>query len=815
MADRFFIAPYDENSGLQNSLKPWLIPDQAFSQLSNSYVFRGRVRKRFGSRWTGGSQFSSRLRINIGTITGGALSGNVRTILADAGMPISIGQSFSIGTIVFTVYNPAGGDQQMLRSDNSLSSATYNLTTSDFNITGVALPDGTPIYFYPSFPVMGLLTYIQTSVSDEYVIAFDTRYAYTYGPGGWNRIGAVSANNAGASIWTGDNSQFFWSTTWIAIDGSTKIFFVTNFNIPDGIRYYNGTTWSFFNFYFSQGASIGNTDVSGDAAGTVPGGSGALGQTFIIGNTLFTVVIPDGALKVTSLNNKAIMGTGTFNISTGDYTFTGAKVSSKIFFSNGNKIDTARIIVPFKGRLVLLNTVEAGIPYPNRARYSQIGSPLDAAAWFDDIPGHGNAIDAATSEAIITAEFVKDRLIVFFERSTWELVYVGNQAYPFVWQQINTELGAESTNSIIPFDKICLGIGNTGVHACNGSNVERIDDKIPNEVFAIHQNGQGVERVYGIRDYYVEMVYWTFPDTEASDTFPYPNRILVFNYKTGTWAFNDDSITAFGYFQPTIGVTWDSTTVTWDDDVSWDSGSVQALFRQVIAGNQQGYVFICDAEVPTNAPVIQITNITAGTNVTILTVIQHNFRVEDYIYIQDAIWSDSSNGLNKEIFQVLTVIDANTFQIDEAPFTGTYMGGGLISRVSQIAISTKEYNFYAQDGRNASVNKVDFMVDATSAGQIQVEFYVSTADVSLLKDSQGNGVLLGTGTLDTFPYPDIPLESTANRLWHPVYFQADGEVIQFQLIFNDAQMRSIPIMQSGFALHAMCIFAQPTSYRLQ
>ena len=58
----------------------------------------------------------------------------------------------------------------------------------------------------------------------------------------------------------------------------------------------------------------------------------------------------------------------------------------------------------------------------------------------EDLPGFGNAIDAATQEAIVSAEFLKDRLIVYFERSTWELVYTGNQIYPFTWQKINTEL---------------------------------------------------------------------------------------------------------------------------------------------------------------------------------------------------------------------------------------------------------------------------------------------------------------------------------------------------------------------------------------
>ena len=159
MADRFFIAPYEENSGLQTSLKPWLIPDEAFAELNNAYVFRGRVRKRFGSRWIGDNSLVSRLRINVGFITGGALSGNIKAILADLGIPIGIGQSFSIGDIIFTVYNPAIGPQQMLRSDNSIATATsdavptpastiigiFILSIIIFIFVGLSIPSPEPI----------------------------------------------------------------------------------------------------------------------------------------------------------------------------------------------------------------------------------------------------------------------------------------------------------------------------------------------------------------------------------------------------------------------------------------------------------------------------------------------------------------------------------------------------------------------------------------------------------------------------------------------------------------------------------------------
>jgi len=756
MADRFFIAPYDEKSGLQTDYKPWLIPDEAFSELENVYVFRGRVRKRFGSRWLGDNSLVSRFRVQVGVIAGGALAGNVRTILADVGMPTGIGQAFSASNIVFTVWNPAPGAQQMLRTDGSIAPATYNLTDSAFNITATGLPNGTIVYFYPNLPVMGLLTYEQSSINDEFIIGFDTRYAYQYSSG-WERLSTEAT--AGAAVWTGDNSEFFWSTTWTGANASDKVFFVTNFNElePNFMRYFDG---SWHNFRPQIDATP-------------------------------------------------------------------------------NFLNSARILVVFKNRLVALNTWEGiaaplpGTNYPNRARYSQLGSPLASDAWRQDLAGKGNFIDAATTESIVTVEFVKDRLIVFFERSTWELVYTGNQAYPFTWQQINTELGAESTNSIIPFDKVCIGVGNVGIHACNGSNVERIDDKIPDEVFEIHNVDGGVQRVYGIRDFFVEMVYWALPDTDSSADFPYPTRVLVLNYKTGTWAFNDDSITAFGYFQPTTGVTWDSETVSWDDSEGWDSGSVQSKFRQVVAGNQQGYTFICDAEETTNAAVLQVTNLTvpvvAPFNIVTVTATDHNLRKGQYVYFQGITGTGNLTLINNKIFKVISSnYTASTFDFiyEDAIgsiLAGTYSGGGLMSRVSQISIRTKEYNFYAKDGRNAYVSKVDFMVDKTASGEIQVDFYVSTADIPLLQDSAGNGVLLGSGTLDTFPYIDtnplvpapVQFEKDAVRLWHPVYFQADGEVVQLQLVLNDAQMRNVLIREADFVLHAMCIYAQPTSYRFQ
>lgn len=775
--DRFYIAPYDAESGLNTSLRPFLIPDSAFATLTNAYVFRGRVRKRFGSRWLGNDQFSSRLRINLGTTD--AVTGNITAripIFVNSPLPANtpvargaIGQAFSVGSVMFTV-NALGSPANLLRSDGLANIATFDTAASGATAGQVIIqnaPKNLPLYWYPSLPVMGLVSYQTATANEQLCIAFDTCFSYLYVNGGWERIAAETTANA--SFWSGDDSQYFWGASWVGINPFDFDLFVTNFNEnePNYMRVYNGAAWDNFAPQIS--------------------------------------LIASGA---------------TLNI----------------------KLISARILVSFHNHLVALNTWELeydnAVPpvqnlrnYQFRARWSNFMDPLGADAWRQDIRGQGSGADLPLNQAIITAQIIKDRLIVYAENSTWELVWTGNPAEVFQWQEINDELGAESTFSVVPFDKVAIGIGNVGVHACNGANVERIDVQIPDQVFQIHQLSQGVQRVFGVRDYFVEMVYWSFPAINQNDTFPFNNRVLVYNYKTSTWAFNDDSITVFGYFQPLpVGITWDSTTVTWDDDITWDSGAGQALFRQVIGGNQEGYTFIIDADATTNASVLQITDIAVSGTLVTLKVINHNFQGGEYIYLQGIV--DNAGNLtllNNIIVQVQpNLSDPNNITFaykGSAQLAGTYLGGGTIARVSQINIVTKQYNFYAQSGKNAAIDKVSFMLDTestTSQAQVMVNYFTSTSVNNLLAGAQATGALIGLGSVSYTPNALYPYEATSERLWRTNYISAVGEVIQLQITMSDAQMTLVVPVSGGFTgptfvdfqMHVMLFYARQAG-RLQ
>jgi len=425
----------------------------------------------------------------------------------------------------------------------------------------------------------------------------------------------------------------------------------------------------------------------------------------------------------------------------------------------------------------------------------------------EDIAGKGGFVDCPTQEAIIGAQFIRDRLIVFFERSTWELVYTGNQILPFVWQQINTELGVESTFSVVPFDKALLGVGNVGVHACTGTQVQRIDQKIPHVIFQIHNENNGLERVYGIRDYDSDLVYWSYPDADTNRT--YPTKILVYNYDNSSWAINNDSITCFGYFQNVSDLRWNTLRLTWEDaSIEWNSGSLQSEYRQIIAGNQEGFTFIAKTGVTRNAPSLQITNISTAASISTLTVINHNLDLGDYVVIENA---SGVTGVNDTVFEVQSIVTDDSFTILTPSISGTYTGGGTLARVSNINILTKQYNFYNKSARNAAISKVDCLVEKTTAGEVTIDCYPSSSAVSLVNDGSATGALLGTSVLETAPYALVPLEATQDRLWHSVFLQAEGETVQLRFYMSDAQLRDLDIAWSAFELNAMLFYATPTS----
>jgi hypothetical protein len=498
----------------------------------------------------------------------------------------------------------------------------------------------------------------------------------------------------------------------------------------------------------------------------------------------------------------------------------------------GDFIQTCLVMKQFKLRMLLFNVSESiaavSTRFINRIWYSEVGDILSGTAWRRDL-NTANFIDIPVQEAIIAVQDLKDRLIIFCENSTWTLSDTGNEFEPFVLQQINTELGVESTNSIIPFDQDVIGFGNVGIHACNGINVQRVDNQIPDEVFEVSNANNGVQRVAGIRDYFLEVVYWSYQGTSYNTGFNniFPNKVLMYNYKNNSWAELEDSITAYGNFQLTMTIRWQDVQTPWGEfEGRWEDASLQDRFRAVVAGNQQGWTFIVDQDKTTQSISLQITNVSIAGAIITFTVYNHNLQDDSLVLFTGIVSTGTLPAVNDFAF-IINTIDANRFTIQTTSvLTGTYAGGGSITRVPLIEIATKEFNFYNEVGSDVALEHVDFYVDnvkdldPTDAGfmpaQILVTAELSSSDRDASVDAAASGSSIGTYVLELSPYVLVPYEQSQKRFWHRVYFNFTGENIQLifssnvQAIFPPGNVLPPDILFDDFQLNSMIFYVTRT-----
>lgn len=740
-------------SGQRNDVQSFLVENDAFPELENMYLFRGRIERRSSFTPVG---IDGRLKFMIGVTAASPFT----TILLDG----TFGTGIPIGSATFVIDNkiilqdPGGANPATLISTDPAYSGTLDRVTGALSITFPVIPPSIIIYI-PGLPVMGLRVLEQMSINDEGLLAFDTRWSYFFNSGindyeSANRF----ANSVNIFIWTGTNSDLFWSTNYF------KAFWATNNNAG---------------FHAAENAS--------------------------------PVVERDG-----------IRWYGTISGNTGWSNFNPQLTVAPTYLTGG------LIILAYKGRLLIFNTIEGAtlatsIRFPQRLRWSQIGTPFygqfpDGAsaqvdAWRSDVVGKGGFIDAPTSEVIVSAEFIKDTIIVYFERSTWQIVYTGNEALPFVFQKINTELGSESTFSVVPFDRGVFAVGNYGIISCDSVNVERIDQKIPDAAFQIQNINEGVKRVTGIRDFNAQLVYFSYPLAVDQDgdsvnyNLTYPNNVLVFNYLDGSWAFFDDCFTCFGYWQKLNDNTWASLTRSWQSMQSaWNSAVLQARYPDVIAGNQRGFTMVFSQLqlVGQNSPSLPISNINIVNHS--LYIPDHNLTIGQFVLITDV---EGVLNINDLIYKIVnTTVD--TIFVDPPPiplpdWTGIYTGAGLVTHMPNIFVRTKEFNPFYENGQSLRLNYMDIYLDRSTRGQFEAQFYTSD-NTSVPVDSQIVSTAPEPMPTYTLPSPDVNFQQNQNKIWHRIYTNSYGSFVQNIFTMNDAQMKNQDITTSDITIQGLIYY---------
>lgn len=753
------------SSGLVQEREEFLIPDDAYPVLQNAYVWREKLLRKSGFELLG------RLQRNfVGSSLGnsGANATFSFNFFSRVVPSITEPQAQLIpGTVIITIGPDTFTDQgngTLKRQDGNVTS-TINYFSGAVVLnrtTALNQPATANFSYYPSLPVMGIRTReLQNSANDQTVF-FDQKYAYIFNSTTeqfQEFIPGTTWNASGAGV---DGVDFFWSTNYWVSDltnfstAGQKLFWVTN-----------------------------NTGASGSPD---------------------PIRITDGVIWL--------------NFQPPTY----------------GQIDSVNFLVgclaflPFRGRLVAFNTYEgvslAGAQnFSNRIRWSTIGNPFipftagppATGSWRDDIRGQGGFLDIPTSEDIISVGFVRDNLVVYCERSTWQLRYTGRSIAPFQIERVNSELGVEGTFSSVQFDTSLVGIGDKGVVECDSYKSERIDIKIPDLVFRFNGVNNGVARVHGVRDFVNRLAYWTFPYESAYDPNIstskqiFCNKRLLYNYENDSWAIFDDTLTTLGTFQEVAtNLSWVQIHQPWKKcKFPWISQAEASTV--IVGGNQQGFIEILD-ELTVNDVSLMITNIVgdaALTNPTVITSPNHNLTSGTVIQISSIVGTDPFVSLNGGIFGI-TVKDENRFSLatydpttdkfskPQVNNTGTYLGGGLITIRENFSIKSKKFNFL-DDGQNIQLGYIDLLMASTypsESGAISMNVYLDYNDSQASNTVPMNDIsdINAVAIPDTFFNATIPtIEGTTSnvggtKFWQRVYCATRANFLTIEYTFSNAQM---------------------------
>lgn len=817
--------------GLVQSRQEFILPNDAYPTLENSFVWRERIKRKQGYEFLDGDVNKSRLRRVYPTPQAIGVSGAspwTFNLFALVTPPITEPNAeLQPGSVIIAVgANP--NDVYTDQGNGTLTSpgggtGTINYITGSITIVGApGATASTAIFnYFPSLPVMGLRTQELNGSSIQRLLAFDTTYAYTY-VNGWQEY-------IPGTTWSGGlvdaNSNFFWSTNYFVDTANRKIFWVTNNSgiTGDPIRYTNtaATAWVDFTPQINAAGDVVSQSV--------------------------TILPFRGRLLL-------------FN------TFEGPNLAASLRYPQ--RIRWSAIGTPF--------TVAGAIPVSTNAN-----------AWRDDIPGQGGFLDIPTSQDIVSTGFVRDNLVIYCEQSTWQLRYTGRSISPFQIERVNSELGAESTFSAVQFDTSLVGIGDKGVVDCNSYESTRIDIKIPDLVFQFNNENNGPKRVHGIRDFIQRLAFWTYPyipNDGVSTTFP--NRRLVYNYENKSWAIFTDSLTTLGTFTEGVSRIWSNSTIPWSQaNFQWVNRPKRQL--SIVGGNQQGFVLYLDQQVPGDASltitgitgntttptsinsinhnmatgtIISITQIPSGTpfasslnnpktgtitgatqaNPCEITSANHGLVTGSSIEIGGVVGMTQLNGNRYDIVVTsantftlfinsspvnstnftayasggtwsyinvffVEVVDANNFLLLKYNYTtqqfdlpqldapGTYIGGGKIAIRDNFSVISKKFNFL-DEGQMIQLGFVDVLMDNTDDGAISMYVYQNYNESDPINILPQN-LNIGTGLPSTFFNSVVPTYNeggiSATKNIKRVFCSSRGSFLTIQWTLSNAQMISI------------------------
>lgn len=302
---------------------------------------------------------------------------------------------------------------------------------------------------------------------------------------------------------------------------------------------------------------------------------------------------------------------------------------SQVLLPFRNDIAKALDVQVFQDRLLIIRPTiytsdlvgRALKPYAENQAiyYSGRNSPLNLSfspqnlVLATEIAGNGGFEQASTGDIIQCEELIRDVLVVFFTNSTWILRYTANPTEPFRFYRLNVSRSTNAPYGSIAYDVTASSMGAKGLIESDGVGVERYDEDVIDVFEDINQNafGQCFAQKYDAQN----QSWMLYPSTDNNSSTS--DKIIVYNYLEKTWAIYEpnmgaliadptkpNTLSCLGLGFTTKDLIWNDFApggkygpngLTWDQaNFTWNSHLEQDLSPSLLAGDQNGFVYVAD-----------------------------------------------------------------------------------------------------------------------------------------------------------------------------------------------------------------------------
>lgn len=259
----------------------------------------------------------------------------------------------------------------------------------------------------------------------------------------------------------------------------------------------------------------------------------------------------------------------------------------------------ADVIRPFKNFIIALGITKTATKYPHMVKWCTTLDPgaITGAGDWDETDATKDAGEqdlAETSDLIVDAMPMGDSLIIYKERSTYAMSYVG-APYIFRFQRLPGEVGmlARGCGVNTPYGHVVLTAGDVVLNTGQGAN--SIANGIVRKYIFNNIDSSNYKRAFVTTNPQRNEVWICIPFGSSSVC----NKALVWNWIDKSWSVRTLSNVTYGAFgqvnYATTDATWATDTGTWASDATtWNENEYSPAEARLIMCHSTPLISLTD-----------------------------------------------------------------------------------------------------------------------------------------------------------------------------------------------------------------------------